>query len=455
MERFEEIMSLNGSITKVLFWVSTLLFVIFFTAKIASDNFILSILHTIAVISIITKIIIELIMVVKNKNNGLIFGALFSLIISTTIALEIFITIPIEYANNYTFSALFIVFLLMLYSLFIIGFTKIKTAHAAQVSFLDLRLKRFEYKEGPAWWFPKNLGGDLTEFYIENKAIELYQDGEAISTSHGMRFKKSPITLVYKYNDLYKIITSGKDLEEELRKIILNRVVSAIPLIESSITEEELNKKYSGLSLLFLKNSTELLKKVINNGAFYESHHLFKELLDDELYINSICEAFDKEHPNNSVSKDEKLAWFTVKKSKELNIPVFTESQWKTVLQTKPEFELPKVGIYWEAYQQGIECIKLTFKSFELEDDISKEINSRRVEIIQKEKEKENAKTLSAITNSIVNDTNGKVSHEKALQAALLAMNTPNYEVKVYEIVGDSQADKVIAAISGVMKGEK
>ena len=416
-----------------------------------------AIVYTIAVFSLFAKVLYDTFQVVRNRNNGLFFGVAFSTIISTTFVSILYLRLSLDYTNmEYIVLGLVIFFLLSFYNLFTLGFMTIKAMHRGQAFFLGEPLEKVEFKHGPAWWFPKFLGGGFQEFYMENRTMELYNDGTSLAVSHGMKFKKSPMSLVYKYLDgkLVQIMQMGTNLESDFKEFVLDRIRNAAILIGATISKEDLDAKYSGLILLLIMDSIKLLKRLVLNGAYFESHHIALELLRDELYLKRVFKAY-KDIFGVSASKEEMLAWFTPEVADEQKLPVFSDAQWKTVLQTKDADNMPQRGVYREAYENGFEVVKFTIDSPVLEDELADEVNARRYESIQKEKELQNVATFKKLCAEIREELPG-LSDSEIANRALIQQGVEDIKLRedAIKLIGDgSDMSKLIAGLRAAAQG--
>lgn len=385
----------------------------------------------------------------KQKYNGLLFGWLFAVTISGLAMISIYAEIE---AHGEVF---FLLFVIASGILFKSGLKSIETLYAAQAIFWNIRLH--EAYEGLTWWFPSILKGELKLFFMENTSLALFENVEAITLSNGLKFKKSPIVLIYKLlpGKLSKVMDMGPNMITEIKTVALDIIRNSVILISASITKEKLDEKYSGLDLLLIMDSIKLMKRIVLNGAFFESHQLFPELSMDDLYIHNVCKKYDEIHGANSlVSQENKLKWFTQEKASSLNVPVFTEEQWNILITKKETKSLPKRGLFIHFYEHGVKYVKISFETFQLEDDLAQEIKEQRQELVQQSKELIDTDTMLSIVKKILEASNYTITFEEAQQVAMLKQKTPNYKKQVIQVVGAEKSNGIITFLDA-LKGDK
>ncbi len=364
--------------------------------------------------------------IVELSYNGLLLGALTSLLLTIETIIIVNTLFPLGLLLNT------VVFVLLVVFFFFHGYLEIPNLNKAQIFFIEKTLPRGELVDGPAWFFNIPSLIEIRLFLMDVRTLELFK-GDPLSISHGMSFKTSPIKVTYKLNNLEQYIKLGAEARKDWENYLVDSIRNAAILIISSKSEEELNEEYSGLALLLIMDSLKMFKRIILNGTYFESHLEYPILKRDEMYEKKIQDTYAN------------LDDFTKEESQKNKIHIFSDKQWTMLLDSKSEDNLPNRGVLHKSSDIGFTLVDITFGNFTLEDSLQAEILKKRSEGLQREAELADITTLEMLAKKIASLG---IPIDKATQLAMLRMDTPNLNYKVTEILSTSdKVDQVIAAL--------
>ncbi len=342
--------------------------------------------------------------------NGFVFGIAFASLLSLiiTIRLSIFAGYADSLVNN------FAIFGIIFALLFAAGLKVIPPRHRALLVFFNF-LGKQELKEGLAWKLP--LFSKFRLFDMSSQKIELIRKSDDLSMDflNITKFKKLEISFMYqlKKNNLHNYLKV--DIQHKIESIIDNTIPKAFAMLDNSIIFDQ------GIGSHFMTVITNPRKLIVllSYGTFFPSTKDFPELLKNSFWQKRVCETFDSDYlikqgyspkivakegnqcleyvdiqgnkPENKIM--EKLSSIKTKYKidyvikNNLEICVFNELE-RNTLASHGFIKFIRIrGVFEQVMELGILPKHLGIMSIEPTDQVQREIDKKKDDLMQKREE--------------------------------------------------------------------